>query len=479
MLFNSFNAAVVNRINLNDDGILPETAMAIYKNFINKFCDLEHERSNIVGFIINSGLSEFGTNRLISEEEALASNAPFNIALSSVVWSVADPHFSDLLVESSDETSPHYQEISASWEIGFDDMYLAIGSKDLTQAEIVKDPKHIAELKKHLRAYSGTGSTDKNEPIYRVIAGDALPLGIGYTTSPAAAVKGVVVIDSKPIDLLANKDEKAAVSVRVSCESLHKAGEAAEDVSKSMAQAIRSITQENIIEIENIQKNNSQDKPNTVNNSSIMKITNIEDITDESIKELSAAAVKNFVGKHIADQIDEVSTRYAQNLEAKEQEIKERNEAAKAMTEELENAKKQMEVLAEQIKQAEEARLAEKAQADFNARMADLESKFEIGEKELGVIAKSIRGLDEAAYADKLNDLEILLAGRAKKAADEEKEDEDKKKESSKASFEEVLDETKAGEDKLPPNTPSVQQTVGEEFAEAFKLEDFKIRLSK
>ena len=33
--------------------------------------------------------------------------------------------------------------ISTSWELGFNDYCLALGSKNLDEAEIVTDPKHI------------------------------------------------------------------------------------------------------------------------------------------------------------------------------------------------------------------------------------------------------------------------------------------------------------------------------------------------
>jgi hypothetical protein len=39
LLFNSFNAAIVNLVNLNDDGIQTDTALRLYKRFLHKFCD--------------------------------------------------------------------------------------------------------------------------------------------------------------------------------------------------------------------------------------------------------------------------------------------------------------------------------------------------------------------------------------------------------------------------------------------------------
>ena len=57
----AFNAAVVNRVNKNGDVIDTATAAAIYKDFINKPINLEHNREKIIGVILTAGFSEFGT----------------------------------------------------------------------------------------------------------------------------------------------------------------------------------------------------------------------------------------------------------------------------------------------------------------------------------------------------------------------------------------------------------------------------------
>lgn len=483
LLFNSFNAAVVNRVNLNDDGIQTVTALKLYKNFIHKFCDLEHERTSIVGSIINAGLSEFLTNRIVSEAEATSIKTPFNISLGSVVWPVVDPQFAEMLAESSDETSPNFESISASWEIGFDEMYIAVGSRDLSEAEIITDEKRVSELKQYLRIYDGTGSTKQNEPVYRIIAGDALPLGIGYTTTPAADVKGVIVSNTEKVEEIKETGlpEKEATPAREIIE-------------------LNSITQENNEEKDKSEKNSSQHPSNTVKNISIMKINKLDDITDENFSELSAAAVRNFVGKQIAEELEKASEEYALRLEEKEKEAKARKEEAEQVKKQFEDARKDLDALSAQLKQEQEARAAEKAQADFNSRMADLETKFVLGEKETAVIAKKIRGLDDAAYAEWLSDFEILSAAKKKDAEDDEDakdggsdeadegedpnedSDEDKKKKkskSAKASVEDALDEVEEAKKKDLVNTPSVEKTVRDEFAEAFKPDDFKIRVRK
>ena len=48
----AFNAAVVNRVNKNGDVIDTDTAVASYKDFINKPINIEHNRERIVGVIL-------------------------------------------------------------------------------------------------------------------------------------------------------------------------------------------------------------------------------------------------------------------------------------------------------------------------------------------------------------------------------------------------------------------------------------------
>ena len=58
----AFNAFVANRVNKNGDVIDTDTAIAIYENFLNKPINIEHHRDKVIGTILSSGFSEFGTD---------------------------------------------------------------------------------------------------------------------------------------------------------------------------------------------------------------------------------------------------------------------------------------------------------------------------------------------------------------------------------------------------------------------------------
>ena len=116
----AFNACVANRVNRNGDVIDTETALDIFKSFINKPINIEHNRQKVIGVILSAGFSEFGTDQVLDNESlSKESLSPFNITLGGVVWKVVNNQLADVIEESNDPTSDKYMSISASWELGF------------------------------------------------------------------------------------------------------------------------------------------------------------------------------------------------------------------------------------------------------------------------------------------------------------------------------------------------------------------------
>lgn len=487
LVFHSFNAFLVNKVNLNDDGIRTQDAIAISNKFIHKPEDLEHNRKFVVGTIISQGYSEFLTNQMLTLEDVQNMTGPFNVTLGGVVWTMFNPDFAGELVESSDETSPKYELISASWEIGFNEAHIALGSKNLAEAEIITDPKQVEEFEKHLRIAKGSGKTADGVPVYRVITGEALPLGIGFTTTPAGDVRGVTVA-SEP-----KKDLTEAAQLRESLEILSKKFEEFSKGDLTTREVIESDTQQNTA---NSEKNNSQLQNITVKNNSIMKFETPADITEELFKdEAVAAKVQNFLGKYVSDKIDEVSTTYAEKLEAKEKEVKAQKEELEKSAKTLQDTLAEVEKVKEDLKKEQEVRATQKIEADFNSRMTDLDSAFNLEDKDRSYIAKDIKGLDDDAYASWFEKFEVFAAGKKKKAkmdaeddpskggdsgADEDAEDAKKKKAAKAAaavaSAQELLDKAKEDAKSLIPNNTDTETSLKSEFADAFKLEDFKIK---
>ena len=146
----AFNAAVANRFNKNGDGIDTATALAIKDYFIHKPANIEHQKQKVVGHIVGASLSSYGDNQVIEAEEASNTNSPFNIALSAVIYKTVNPEFAELIEKSTNKDSEFYQAVSASWEIGFNDYAIAVGSKNLEEARIIPDEQK-EEYSKFLR----------------------------------------------------------------------------------------------------------------------------------------------------------------------------------------------------------------------------------------------------------------------------------------------------------------------------------------
>ena len=137
-----------------------------------------------------SAFSKFPTNEILDDAAVKDLEGPFNIACAAVVYRTVNRPFAQLL---EDNGGGFDHKISASWEIGFNDYYIALGSKDLKEAELITDQAEIAEFSNYLKANEGPGQLDDGTKVYRLVVGNIYPLGIGFTTNPAADVEGLII----------------------------------------------------------------------------------------------------------------------------------------------------------------------------------------------------------------------------------------------------------------------------------------------
>jgi hypothetical protein len=189
LLWFTCNAANPNYSNLNHDLVLSDGAVKLAKGVKYKPVDLEHKREVMLGVLTNAGFSEYGTNKLISEEEVLASNKPVNLAVVGCLWKIAGD-ITDVIEEASSPLSENYKKISVSWELGFNRFSVLLGSKDASKG-IIKRGEEAKPYYKYLRAEGGAGIDDNGLEVYRIIE-DGIFLGIGITTNPAASVEGIL-----------------------------------------------------------------------------------------------------------------------------------------------------------------------------------------------------------------------------------------------------------------------------------------------
>jgi|LakMenEpi03Aug12_release.lakeMendotaPanAssembly.Ray.scaffolds.fasta_scaffold00638_17 hypothetical protein len=426
----AFNAYTPNLGNKNGHMISGEKGIAIAKSFKGKYINIEHERKNVVGCITDYGFSSFPDDQPIAEATAreLASEGKvFNVVLSGIIWRAVNPDFADAVSESGDAASDKFGSISASWEVAFKEFNIAKGSKYLKECEIVDEESAIGELKGRLKTFGGNGADEEGNPVYLNLKGETiLSLGIGLTETPAAEVKGIITTDNS------NEESVDLKLVKVGSEEEEKKCDK--------------------IHLENVIKEEA-----SIN--LIMKITDIKDINENSMKELSASAVTDFIAEKIAEN-SESWKKQVDEKEALATNLNDQIAQLQAQLDELKKSKEDSEVALNELKNQIAAKEAEEV---FQARMATIDSEYDLTDEDREIIAEDLKVVaseeDFQKWFKKFSTLASAKNKAAKKAMAEKMKEEEKMK-MAKASEEEVA-------------APAVEEiVVTEEVKEEAKVEE-------
>lgn len=479
----SFTVAVVNLVNKNDDVINTQTALAIYKNFIRKYIDLEHKKKIIVGVILTSGFTEFGTEKPLTEEQVKNLDTPFNITLGGVIWKLPNPELVELIEESNNPSSEDYLSISSSWELAFEDysiISLNKNQKNIAGAKIVSDSSEVENLSKNLKCNKGSGELN-GQRLYRLINGSVCPIGIGLTEKPAANVKGIAVnINEIDTDIKnKSKDNDAKII----------------DVNNN---------------INNPTDNNSENNKKNISQSTIPSVKiertqiqvmfkSIKDITDENLK--VAVASNESVATQITDLISQELKNGNEKWLKEKNELTENNQKIQAQLakadeqvlknqEDLKKVKEEVEALA---KEKSEREAVEK----FNIRMGQANDTYDFDDEQRSVIASELKDIksDEeyTKWEAKAKKLFKPFQKKDKKSdkTDDTKDEQDKSdakndkskkddsKASSQASASSVVDDAidNGKKDVGTTNTSSANTpSLIEKYKNAFSIENFIIK---
>jgi hypothetical protein len=203
ILYVAGNLAVGNQVNRNRDAVDTLNTIKCFKKFEKKQCNIEHNRQNVVGYIIRAGLSEVGTNRIINEEEAIKSGNPFNIYTIAALWRVVNPELCDFIETHCDNPNSKDKEaLSLSFEVGYDYYKILVmprGETDVSKAYKIISPEDsvFSTYDSSLIKNGGRGVLKDGE-LAQLLCGDILPLGQGIVSDPAAYVKGISPITKTP-----------------------------------------------------------------------------------------------------------------------------------------------------------------------------------------------------------------------------------------------------------------------------------------
>jgi len=448
----AFDACVVNRVNKNGDVINASTASEIVKNFINKPINIEHDRSKVIGCILTANFSKFGTNESFGELDVKEMKEPFYITLGGVMWKIINPQLANLIEDSNDPSSENYLKVSASWELGFSEYDIVLlnrDNKNLEDAKFITDEKEKDKFRQNLKAFGGTGKVDNNTYVYRQVLGDVIPLGIGLTSNPAADVSGVATKEQQKVAIIDIKNEEK--------------------------EAESSEMQENNISQE--QKNNVKEEG--VINRIIMKIENINQITDDLLKQVTASSVTSF----IQEELKKASEAFIAERTEKDNAIKATQEKYEALSTESEKVKEELEKVKASLAKLEEEKAAKAKEEAFNIRMASLDEEYDLSDEDRKFIAEDIKDLTEETFAAYKNKMAVLMKEKNKAAKKAKEEASKKEMMASTASdlsatevVEEALETSKVEKTSIPNSSTATELTLKEKFSKAFGLDGFDIK---
>jgi len=480
----AFNAFVVNRANKNGQVISTDVALSSVENFKFKPMNIEHKRKNVAGLITGFGFSEYGTDKPLTLDDVKDKKDPFNVVLSGFVWRVVNEEFAEKLEASSDPSSESYLSISTSWEMGFRNFNIAKGSLNLSEASILSDEVAIAEMKDKLMHFGGKGFDDDGQPLFINLIGEVLPLGIGFTNNPAADVKGVKVFGFNNLE---TKEENEVEEKEESDEN---------DLSIKSSQFDEKLVETNIIsnklDADNLAAANVE-KEKTKKENKKMLIKSIQDLNDDSLKQICATDIRAL----FEEEIKKASEKFAEEQSAKDSVIAEAEKTKaelEAKLEELKQTGEQLKAELEKIKLEAEAREIEET---FQNRMSGLDEEFSLDDEERQIIGEQIKNLDQEAFEKWYKAFNVFAKAKNKKMMMEKKEAEEKmkEKEESKASSIEtkesaeviaseqeekeqeaavVLEKAQAEEVALP-NGAIAEDSLRQKFAKAFNSNTIKV----
>lgn len=404
-------AAVLGLANRNNYAMTSEVGVAISKTYLSKPVNWAHNREINIGFVNNVGFSTFGENKLISAEEA-ALLPICNMVLSGVLWKVASDGLAEEVSLFDDPESPWFHEMSLSWEVGFTEFSLLVGSKNVSTSRIVSDEEGIKKYLPYLREEGGEGFDEEGNEISILITDkDAICLAVGLTTRPAAFLNGVVT-GSKP-----EKESKASQEQVIN-------KELSSEISDFVKEEFKKVFAEMKINEKKVQIDEdlfSQVQKSAVNNNNFMKkLYSREEICDYLTKAGVDSAPLVFE-EFLTSEANKGAKEYQNRLDSAASDLANSKKEAEETKTKLTAAETELAALKDKIAELESKVEEDRKQTVLASRMEELSDKFDLSEASVRkAIVKQIKDLDDTAFASWLKEDEIggiLLAGHPKKEA--------------------------------------------------------------
>ncbi len=446
----------INRANLNGDTVDTKTALEIKDYFIKKYISLEHNRANgSFGLITNVTFTEFESDKELKEEEIKDKNFTFSAVIGGLIWKVLNPKLTEIIEESNDPDSPNYLIASISYELAFSDFNILKvkgSSKDIEDGEIITNKEEISKIESYLTSNGGSGKIDENTRIYRILAGEVIPLGVSIVQRPANNSPGIAINNNKNI--------------------LEETVE-----SNSNLDNLTEISQNQINTV--IQNSNLTEK----NKYKLMIIKSIKELTDENLKECKASSVIELFENGIKD----ADEKWQAEKDSKDKSISELEIKQKQAAAEIEEYKTKVDALNKNVEEFKRQSLAKEMLEKFNTRMSYFDSEYELDDEDRGIIKDDIKEMNDEVFAAYSKKMAVFLKNKNKKNKKEDgkkhmKEDEMDEK-MAKASVENKTEDTTKVIDgaidnatKTTASLPNTNSNINEDwqskYKDAFKFEN-------
>ena len=380
-----FNVALVNKFNANHDGIDESRASEILKHFIHKPINIEHNKTHIVGHIVNASFSDKQPEyEEGSSFDFKGRTTPFYITLAGFVYSHIYPGLANMLVEASNPLSEYYKAYSSSWEIRFTDYDIAVGSDILSECRVYNrdsDPESFAKCVDKLKSNGGTGFCDEGQ-VNRLLGGTLYPLGCAFTENPAADVSGIFPLS----EFLEDEEDEEE-------EEEQEDGYKIEDKKNSFCSKTS--------------VNRSDEKFSDMTDEQLNKLI-------EALREVKAEGESNASVKEMAQTIETALKEHGTEWKSKAESAYEEIQALKS---ELSQATAELTEITEQFNSVKQDLEIKEAADQFNARMKTVEDLYELSEAEAKIVADEVRVLDsDDSFATYLEKASVIFAHKNREA---------------------------------------------------------------
>ena len=223
-------------------------------------------------------------------------------------------------------------------------------------------------------------------PVYRLVTGRIYPLGIGFTTNPAAEVEGVVVEDGTQDKIKTNSDAiKKIEPITVNSLELLKTNKIFSQQPKTTVK----FNKTNIMDLEQILSD--------------LKTVLAEKQRTETFSDEAVANISQKIAESIKEKSDEIQSKISAAEEAKLEAVAE----AEKLKKDLASNSDKLEEAFSKITELESILSAQAAQELFNSRMGILDTEYDFEDQDRQLLADELKNLESsdeafASYKDKL-----------------------------------------------------------------------------